>query len=277
VLESVEEVRAQVRKTATVAESRAAAVAAVRGVGVPAAAEPGDTRAFRPVLRPPMALLTVLDDGCDSGEMIRIRAGSFVIGRVEGDLVIAHDTGMSGRHAEICRRLENGTYRWYLKDLQSTNGTFVRATSVVLGHQQEFLVGSRRFRFHAPAPLADPGASTSAAPANATRKWQTLSAGDIASALNPTLVEVTPGAAERTFVLSQPEQWLGRDPAQCAIVSDDPMIDRKHAKIFRDGHNRWVAMNAQTVNGLWARIQEVALGHGAFFQCGEQQFVIKAL
>jgi hypothetical protein len=55
------------------------------------------------------------------------------------------------------------------------------------------------------------------------------------------------------------------------------MIDRKHAKIFRDGHNRWVAMNAQTVNGLWARIQEVALGHGAFFQCGEQQFVIKVL
>ena len=36
-----------------------------------------------------------------SGEMVRIRVPSFVIGRAEGNLVIPHDGGMSGRHAEI--------------------------------------------------------------------------------------------------------------------------------------------------------------------------------
>jgi len=222
-----------------------------------------------------MALLTALDDGSDGGETLRVRAPSFVIGRVEGDLVIPHDSGMSGRHAEISRRLEHGAYRWYLKDLQSTNGTFVRVTSVVLAHQQEFLAGSRRFRFQAPAPPADPGGPTS--PGNATRKWQTLSPADLASALHPTLVEITAGAVERTFVLSQQEQWLGRDPTSCSIVTDDPMIDRKHVRIFRDGNNRWVAANAQTVNGLWARVHEIGLGTGALFQCGEQQFILKVL
>ena len=81
---------------------------------------------------------------------VRIRPNSFVIGRVEGDLTIPHDGGISGRHAEISRRYENGEHCWYLKDLQSTNGTFVRAATVILSHEQEFLIGSRRFRFELP-------------------------------------------------------------------------------------------------------------------------------
>jgi pSer/pThr/pTyr-binding forkhead associated (FHA) protein len=273
VLESVEDLRAQIRKSATVVEPRPVEA---RGSAAPTVGQPGDTLAFRPTLRPPLALLTVLDDGSDTGEVLRIRGGSFVIGRVDGDLVIPHDSGISGRHAEICRRLENGAYRWYLKDLQSTNGTFVRASSMILGHQQEFLVGSRRFRFQAPAPPTDPNAASDQS-VNATRKWQTLSSGEIAAALHPTLIEITPGAAERSFSLAQQEQWLGRDPAQCTIFVDDPMIDRKHARIYRDGNNRWIAVNVQSVNGLWARIHEVGLGRGGLFQCGEQQFLIKVL
>src|SRR5262249_24579521 len=119
VLESVEDLRAQIRGAAF-----------PRKPEEPAAPSPGtdqDTQPFRPTMRPSMALLTVLDDGDDTGEALRIRGGSFVLGRVEGDFVIPHDGGMSGRHAQISRRFENGEYRWFLKDLQSTNGTFVRA------------------------------------------------------------------------------------------------------------------------------------------------------
>src|SRR5260370_41437856 len=91
VLESVEDIRAQIRGAAALKDP----------VDAPAlTGEPEqDAKPFRPTLRPPMALLCVLDDGEDTGEILRIRAGSFVIGRVEGNLTISHDGGISSRHA----------------------------------------------------------------------------------------------------------------------------------------------------------------------------------
>jgi pSer/pThr/pTyr-binding forkhead associated (FHA) protein len=224
-----------------------------------------------------MALLRVLDDGSDDGEVIRVRAASFVIGRVEGDLIIPHDAGISGRHAEISRRFENGLYHWYLRDLQSTNGTFVRAANVLLTPNQELLIGSRRFRFQPPTAPHDPSTAAAAGQASpGTRKFVAPTPGDRA-AMHPALVEVSASGQERSFALTQSEHWIGRDPSVCSIVVDDPMIDRKHLRIHRDATNRWVATNAQSLNGLWARIQELRLGRGALFQCGEQQFLFEVL
>ena len=121
-----------------------------------------DTAAYRPTHAAFHGVLHVLDDGEDSGEILRIRPNSFVIGRVEGDLTIPHDGGMSGRHAEIGRRHENGEHCWYLKDLQSTNGTFVRASTVILSHEQEILIGGRRFRFEVPIVPEQPSESEAA-------------------------------------------------------------------------------------------------------------------
>ena len=59
--------------------------------------------AYRPVLRPPMAMLCLLDDGREDGEWIRLRKDVTTIGRTEGDIVVPHDTAMSGRHAAIQR------------------------------------------------------------------------------------------------------------------------------------------------------------------------------
>ena len=128
--------------------------------------------AYRPTLRPSMALLHVLDDGEDSGGN-RADSRQFVRHRrVEGNLTIPHDGGMSGQHAEISRRFENGEHCWYLKDLQSTNGTFVRASTIILSHEQEFLIGSRRFRFELPMAPEQPAAPEPEI--NATRKWESL-------------------------------------------------------------------------------------------------------
>jgi len=268
VLESVEDIRAQIR----------AAVAPKEMVDVPASTtEPAqDAKPFRPTLRPSMALLCVLDDGDDTGEILRIRASSFVIGRAEGDFLIPHDSGISGRHAEISRRIENSERCWYLKDLQSTNGTFVRAATVILSHEQELLIGSRRFRFEVPAP------PTQATPplgpeVNATRKWEAIPGHQAVAAWHPTFVDISPGCAGQRFPLTEPEYWIGRDPRLCSIVIDDPMVDRRHARLYRDGKNRWAMANAGSRNGLWARIQEVGLGRGGFFQCGEQRFFFKVL
>src|SRR5262249_62385494 len=86
-----------------------------------------DTQAYRPMRRPPMALLCILDDGKEDGEWLRLRADRIIIGRSEGDIIIPHDPMISGRHAELARRPDQGRYRWHLTDLQSTNGTYLRS------------------------------------------------------------------------------------------------------------------------------------------------------
>ena len=122
---------------------------------------PAEVRAaspFRPTIRPPIALLTVYDDGKTDGEVIRIRDGTFVIGRTEGDLRIPLDGRISARHVEITYQQVGGLYRWVVTDLQSTHGLFVRVSKTVLADKAEFLVGNGRYRFDA-IPV-DPDATT---------------------------------------------------------------------------------------------------------------------
>src|SRR5205814_838584 len=102
---------------------------------------------YRPTVRPPVALLTVCDDGQAEGELIRIRGARFVIGRADGDLLLPHDDQVSGRHVEIARESAGGRHRWTVTDLGSTNGLFVRVRRTTLTHGIEILVGRGRFRF----------------------------------------------------------------------------------------------------------------------------------
>src|SRR6201999_4123782 len=89
--------RPSVERSGTVLETdeeAREAIASLRGhapprVAAPAAARP--TALFRPTGRPPVALLTVQDDGRNEGEVIRIRQPRFVIVRTEGCLVIPID------------------------------------------------------------------------------------------------------------------------------------------------------------------------------------------
>jgi hypothetical protein len=209
-----------------------------------------DRPRFRPSLRPPMALLCVFDDSLGSGETVRIRIPSFVIGRVEGNLVIPHDGGMSGRHAEIARRLVDDRYRWSLRDLGSTNGTFVRTARALLRDGQVLLIGGMRYRFDVPGEAAT---------------------------LVPRLVEVKPQGEGQAFPLTGSETWIGRDPRQCALVFDRPLVSPRHALIQARRRGHWMIQNAGSCDGLWLRVQEIALGRGGQFQCGEQRFLIRIL
>ena len=114
---------------------------------------------YRPVNRPPVALLTILDDGgTTTGEMVRIREPVCLIGRTEGSVRIPHDQSMSSRHAEIIREGAKPPYTWFLRDVGSKNGTFVRCDNAPLRPDRLIMLGSRRFRMHmpggGPAPLA---------------------------------------------------------------------------------------------------------------------------
>ena len=80
---------------------------------------------FRPKLRPPTAVLKILDDNQQTGELVRLRSDRTIIGRSEGEIRIPHDERISSSHAELVRTGDGKGWTWYLNDLESTNGTFV--------------------------------------------------------------------------------------------------------------------------------------------------------
>ncbi|MFN4261852.1 MAG: FHA domain-containing protein [Gemmataceae bacterium] len=238
----------------------------------PTAAGPADdTVVYRPVLRPPLLLLCILDDGSQEGEWLRIRGDSVTIGRQNCDVVISHDGQMSGRHAEVSRRLEGGRYRWHLIDLQSLNGTFARVSRSLLRAGQELMIGANRFRFDLPAPGA--GAEPDQPPATGTSGWQKITP----SHLLPSLVELSPQGEGERHLLNKTEAWIGRDPQRCAIVLDDPLVSPRHARLRRDDRGRWQIENAKSVNGVWLRIDSIPISSTCQFQLGEQRFFARVV
>ena len=282
VLESVEEIREQFRRR-TRESSDPAPAGLVAPVSTPTppptvgGAEVETTRTYRPSHRPSMAILTVFDDGEDEGEVFRIRGDRFVIGRVEGDIILPNDSGISGRHAEIARASEGGIDRWTLRDLGSTNGTFVRVSTSLLKPGQEILVGSRRFRFEAGGGREASAMGGAITPPASTQKWQVLAPGALTEIAPPTLVELMPAGEGPRHRLDRPEVWIGRDPSRCSISVDDPMVNPRHARFARTDRGQWVVANARSLNGVWIRVDEVPLGRGAQFRCGEQRFSIRVL
>jgi pSer/pThr/pTyr-binding forkhead associated (FHA) protein len=257
----------------SVDEVRQALKAKSGSVGKEVGAE-DDATPFRPSRRPPIALLCILDDGREDGEWVRLRTSRVVIGRTDGDIRIPHDDMISGRHAEVTRQSDQGRVRWYLTDLQSTNGTFVRIGKAQLRHGQEFLLGSRRFRFDAAPPGAEAleGAADDEKP-KATRGWKAVAPSD----LLPSLVELTPAGEGERLLLSQPDNRIGRG-RQCTLVLEgDLLLSPVHARIFRDAKERWQLENCNALNGTWIRITKVPLEGTGQFQLGEQRFLIKVL
>lgn len=250
------------------------------GLQAPPASHAGQTAAanvvaFRPLLRPPMARLCILDDGESQGEWIRIRESRCQIGRTEGDVVIPHDDGISGRHAEIVRRLVRGQFEWLIRDLNSTNGTFVKISRARLKQDQELLIGGRRYRFEVPGqgaeavPASDSDNETGRP--QSTRKYQSLSPADVLQAL-PRLIELTPQGEGMTYPLSEPENWIGTAPQCNVVIGHDPLCSPRHAKVSQDDSDRWRIEDNKSLNGIWLRVDEKLLNHNALFQLGEQRF-----
>ena len=243
---------------------------------------PDSALPFRPVNRPPTLILCALDDGSrDDGEWYRVRKPEFRIGRTTGepanpnDIIIANDNGISGTHVEIKLRIEEGRYRYYLLDRGSRNGTFVRISRAALRPDQELLIGARRYFLNAGSSAQAHLTPEALEPSKATRGWEAIS-GANRSQLTAKLVEMTPRGNGHEFPLQEGENILGKDPAQCTIaITGDPFVSSAHARIFKDKKNRWVIENLNSLNGIWLRIEEMALDTGGEFQIGEQRFLVR--
>jgi pSer/pThr/pTyr-binding forkhead associated (FHA) protein len=205
--------------------------------GRPAAA---DAAPHRPRLRLPIALLHVVDDGREDGEVVRLRGERVVIGRSEGDVVVPHDISMSPRHAAL-ERLPDG---WRLVDLGSAGGTFVRVTHARLRHGGEIQLGGTRLVFQE---------------VDLTEAW---------------LVEVRPGGGGQRHECNAPGVTIGRGAA--VINLSDPFVSPLHARVSRTPRG-WRIENSG-LNGLWVRIDGPVEMHGpSQFLCGEQRFVLEPL
>lgn len=271
-LESDEEIRQALQaRRARLAAPAAAAVPGAKGqapMAVPVEIEP---QAEQPVLRPPVALLCILDDGKSDGEWVRLRADRTVIGRTEGDVRIPHDGAVSGQHAELVRQRAGNGFRWCLVDSRSTNGTFVRIGSTFLRHEMEFLIGAGRYRFESGAAAVS--ASPPGPPLQTTQAWN----GAPIHSLVPSLVEMGPSGPLRRINLTLPEYWIGRDAKSCPIARpDDVLVNARHARLYRDAKGQWHIENNKSLNGLWLRIVEpMPLGNACQFRMGEQRFIFR--
>jgi len=237
------------------------------------AREDDSAQPFRPLFRPPVAVLEICDDGTESAEVIRVRSESITIGRSNADVLIPHDSQISSTHARITRRLVGGAYHWFLTDLDSTNGTFVRVSKVSLADGQLVLLGSHRYRFRAaqlPAAPAEPEPGVR----NQTRGWQQLSATDVAR-LASALVRLNPDGTEQSYRLDRDELLIGKSEACQIVLADDPAVSKIHARIRRGADGRLVLENANSRNGVWLGIQEQRLQKTAHFQLGEQRFRLR--
>ena len=212
--------------------------------GEPAAPTAAEAPTWTPSRRPPIALLHVVDDGRDSGETVRLRGDACLVGRTTGGVTIPHDPFLETDHARLDRLPGGG---WLLTDLDSRDGTWVRATTARIRPGTSIRVGSTTLAFSA-------GAITMTGPSGVA----------------------TVPLPRAPFVIGRTG---GLDPAALPegvsfVGVDDPHASPLHAEVVpRRGGLRIVNHG---LNGLWVRlVAPMRLDATAQFQCGDQRFVLE--
>lgn len=225
---------------------------------------------FRPTSRQPLALLTILDDGHrEQGERIRIRDSRVTIGREKGSVTVPFDVDISSQHAELRCQKVRGKSRWYLLDLNSTNGTFLRAYRARLSRETELICGSRRYRFQLPGDRQQLGETK----ALETQAYQAPPR-TMMQQFVPRLTEIgiNGDSDSATFAIAASITCFGRSQSCEISVIDDPFLSPRHAIFTQDERGRWIIEDNNSLNGVWIRIKRMPLDQQAEFQIGQQRF-----
>ena len=229
-------------------------------------------RPFRPAVRPPMGILTVLDDGAVDGEVVRLRGARTVVGREDADVRIPHDPLISSKHLEIVRRVEGNSWRWSVRDLGSRNGTFFRVSRCRVRNQFEFLMGSCRYRLNVPTETVSDADTDREEPE--TQSWAAVLLDSLAKAFSPHLSRFEGDNEVASYPLAE-EMVIGSDPAKSQITVDDPLLSSRHARLTRQPNGMWKIEDLRSRNGTWMRIEHSSVERGCQFQLGEQWFLLK--
>jgi pSer/pThr/pTyr-binding forkhead associated (FHA) protein len=226
---------------------------------------PEDLQDFRPCLRPPVPVLTLLDDGSmEHGEDVRMRRERLAIGRTSGDVQIPNDPAISGAHAEIRRTPWRGAFQWHLHDLDSVNGTFVRCVRAVLYEHAILILGARRFRLRNPLKP-----NTEVPSSGETSEMEGV---HIPRTVWPVLAEASAKSGALECPLRSDKVTIGRTGGGADIELDDPLLAYRHAELNRMRDGTWLIKSETTRNGMWVSISAVGLTSTCYFRCGEQRF-----
>jgi pSer/pThr/pTyr-binding forkhead associated (FHA) protein len=199
------------------------------------------TPLYHPSNRPPMALLQLIHDGQMTTSIYPIMKERFRIGRAEGDVVVPFDLWISSKHAEIQRCRRGETFYWMIRDLKSTNGTFIQTSRAELQHGDELFLGRERYRF-----LLQEGKTG--------------------------IAHATKGSGQQWWSNSD-RITLGRSASsELKALQTDPYLEPIHAEIARNEEGKWILTDKKSRNGTWCRIDEAELLPQCLFQLGEQRF-----
>jgi len=210
-------------------------------------------------------LVVIAGDG-QEGPSFPLIGDQVDVGRTEGSVVLAEDRYMSPRHARLVRNKGH----WYVRDLGSTNGVFVRISRPHdLVDSDWLLLGVEVLRFE---QIQD--AETGLGPAI---QHGTLMFGSPALPRPARLVQRTvEGVARDVYHLHRIETVIGRESGDL-VFTDDPYMSRRHALIRRDSTNgRFTLVDLSSSNGTFVAIRgDCPVGHGDSIRVGQHLFRIE--
>jgi pSer/pThr/pTyr-binding forkhead associated (FHA) protein len=212
------------------------------------------------------------------------------IGRTEGNVLLGDDRYVSPRHARIQTR--GGSY--YLRDLASTNGVYMR---IPFGREAS-AAASRRGESATPAALEQPIVDQDLfLVGQQVLKFEVVKQAEegFGGALeNGTLVFGTPAApryarlSQRTvegvvrdvYHVQKAETIIGREVGDL-VFTEDPFLSRRHAAVVVQGGNlgskgqqrRFSLMDLGSSNGTFLQLrEEIRLKNGDHLRIGQQLF-----
>lgn len=207
-------------------------------------------------------LVAILKDGSD-GAVHAIHVPSTDLGRTEGDVRFPDDPYLSARHA----RLRKDANRWFLRDLDSINGVFLRIREPVeLRSGDVILLGQQVLRFEI---LDDAELPLGPASVQGVMVFGTPETTRFARLVQYT----TEGVGRDVHYLYRDDTVLGRETGDI-VFTDDPFLSRRHASItFERSTKRAVLKDLGSSNGTSLRLRgEHELRIGDQFRVGRHLF-----
>jgi pSer/pThr/pTyr-binding forkhead associated (FHA) protein len=235
---------------APAADARQAPAAAP---GAPAAAPAGDA---------PACLVVIAQDGTPGAEYA-LDGVQIDIGREEGAIVLPQDPYVSPRHARLTRRAG----RFFLRDLESVNGVYVRLRAPErLKHGDLVLIGLEVLRFEL---VSDAERGLGPATERGTRVFGSPSLPRYARLCQRTVEGVT----RDVFNICRDETVIGRESGDL-VFTNDPFMSRRHAVFSREpATNTFSLRDLGSSNGTYLAIRgEQELGQGDHLRLGQHLF-----
>jgi pSer/pThr/pTyr-binding forkhead associated (FHA) protein len=201
----------------------------------------------------PGASITIVE-GDNQGVHRKLREDKLVVGRKGSDLVI-EDKSISRHHCELSRRPDG----WWIKDLGSTNGTFVNGGKIdeqKLNHLDEIRVGRTAILYAATEAVAEISLADREDEDSQSMDVTKIEAADKEPdrSLPPGrefILEYMTGKKKgRSLKLQKSRVTLGRaDAADIPLEGDG--VSRKHAMIEVHSRDQIYISDLASQNGTW--------------------------